>query len=246
MALSLPVILRSLPSRVTLSGTAGCKGRKFDGIKNVELDPAKDQSFAWFTEATLTRTPDAPKRDVLPTWGQFFLGSFEKSIEAAGGELLSRNGVATVTQYLPGPAPHDGFALTLAHQEQKGEIAYAKDLSLPRGYAKDDPEGGMNLNKNLLASLEYHLPLAFPDWGTGLILCHISRVKTALFADLGAGWQGHFDPGDWTHRARLSVGTSLSARSTLLAVLPVEAGVEVGWKAKEEEAFANIIFQVIL
>ncbi|VFQ45990.1 PD40 domain-containing protein [Desulfoluna butyratoxydans] len=245
LALSLPVILQSLPSRLTLFPTVGTRIRKFDGIKNVVLDPDKDQSFAWFTEATFTRMPDAARRDVLPTWGQRFYGTYEESIDKAGGELLSHNGVVSVTQYLPGPALHDGFDLTLVHQDQGGEISYDKDLSLPRGYDNDDPEGGMNLDNNLLASLEYHTPLAFPDQGVGLVLIHVSRLKTSFFADVGAGWQGSFDAGDWADRARLSVGTSLSARATLMAVLPVEAGVEVGYKVRDSEGFANFIFEVV-
>ncbi|WP_300669553.1 hypothetical protein [Desulfoluna sp.] len=245
LALSLPVILQSLPSHISLRGTAGSKIRKFDGIKNVTLDPNRDQSFAWFTEATLTRTPDAPRRDVLPTWGQSLFGSFEKSIDKAGGELLSHNGVLSLTHYLPGPADHDGFKLTLTHQAQEGDLSYSKDLSLPRGYDKEDTEGGMNLDKNLLASLEYHVPIAFPDWGTGLILCHVSRLKASLFADVGAGWQKSFDANDWSDRARLSIGTTLTAQSTLMAILPVEFGVEVGYKTEEKEGFANVIFQII-
>lgn len=245
LALDLPVILQSLPSRIQLLGTAGSRVRKFDGIKNVVLDPDHDQSFAWFSEATLTRTPDAPRRDVLPTWGQFLFASYEKSIAEAGGELISHNGVISIKQYLPGPALHDGFELTLTHQAQGGDLSYSKDLSLPRGYKKEDTEGGMNLDKNLLASLEYHIPITYPDWGMGLILYHMSRLKTSVFADYGAGWQDNFDADEWTDQARLSVGTSLTAHSTLMAVLPAEIGVEVGYKTKEKSAFANFIFQII-
>lgn len=245
LALDLPVILQSLPSRVQLLGTAGTRVRKFDGIKNVVLNPDRDQSVAWFTQATLTRTPDAPRRDVRPTWGQSLFASYEKSVAAAGGELLSHNQILSATQYLPGPIPHDGVDVTLTHQSQAGDLAYSKPLSLPRGYSKEDAEGGMNLDNNLLASVEYHVPLAYPDWGAGLILAHISRVKTSLFADWGAGWQGSFDAGEWADRARLSVGATLTAQSTLLAVLPLEIGVEVGYKTQEKSGFANVIAQVI-
>ena len=103
----------------------------------------------------------------------------------------------------------------------------------------------MNLDNNLLASLEYHIPITFPDWGVGLVLYHMARLKTSVFADYGAGWQDHFDAGEWTDRARLSVGTSLTAHSTLMAVVPAEIGVEIGYKTKEESAFANFIFQII-
>jgi len=245
LALDLPAILQNLPSHIQLLGTLGTKARKFDGIKNVELNPDKDQSFAWFTEATLTRSPDAPRRDVLPTWGQSIFASYEKSIAEAGGELISHNGVISIKQYLPGPMDHDGFEVTLTHQGQDGDISYAKDLSLPRGYDKEDSEGGMNLDNNLLAALEYHIPVTFPDWGVGLVLYHMARLKTSVFADYGAGWQDHFDAGEWTDRARLSVGTSLTAHSTLMAVVPAEIGVEIGYKTKEESAFANFIFQII-
>lgn len=245
LALDLPVILQNLPSRITLTGSAGGRLRKFSGIKNLTLDKSNDQATAWFAEATFNRVPDAPRRDVLDTFSQRLFTAYEKSGHGLRGELLSHNSIVSLRQTLPGPISHDGVEVTLTHQAQGGELSYDKGLSLPRGYKAEDTDGGMNLDKNLLASVEYHIPMAYPDWGTGLILYHVSRLKGSLFADFGAGWQEGFHADEWWDRARLSLGTTLTAQSTLMAILPAEIGVEVGYKTEEKRVFANLIFQII-
>jgi hypothetical protein len=153
------------------------------------------------------------------------------------------NTVVSITQYFPSYFEHDGFSINGTVQKQSGELIFDKDYSLPRGYSESDGAGGLVNPNNLLLSLEYHFPLAYPDTGWGLSVVHFHMVKSSLFSDWGSGWEdGAFSLNEWKDGLRQSVGGSLRTNATLFSMMPVELGIEAGYKIKERERFANLIF----
>ena len=227
-----------LSSRLIVGG----RYKKLESLDSqLIVNKNKDQATSFFGEWVVRHYPDAPARDVLPTWGQDAFLIYERTLPDLNTEINARNTVISLTQHLPSVLAHDGFSLKGVVQKQTGEMRYDKDYSLPRGYSDTDPEGGLNLSNNLLLSLEYHLPITYPDEGIGLSLLHFHRFKSTLFSDWGAGWEGSFSADNWTDQARLTLGGSLRTEATLISLLPVELGIEMGYKVEEKEGFTNLI-----
>ena len=239
------MIHQIVPSMITSTLRIGPRLRYFSSLDDdVDIADDKNQSVGVFGEMKLSRMPDASPRDMVSSWGEDAFLSYEKGLSDLGGELPGYNGIASVTQYVPSYFPHQGLALTLVHQSQNGFLSYSKDLSIPRGYDDDDPQGGLDRRKNLLMSAEYHFPILYTDCGLGLYAYHSTLVKGSLFVDYGAGWDGGFDWDSWNRKAQTSIGATLTNKCILLAVLPIEFGIQAGYKTHEKEGFANFIFKV--
>ena len=239
------MIHQIVPSMITSTLRIGPRLRYFSSLDDdVDIAHDNNQSIGVFGEMKLSRMPDASSRDMVSSWGEDVFLSYEKGLSDLGGELPGYNGIASLTQYVPSYFTHQGLALTLVHQSQNGDLSYSKDLSIPRGYDDDDPQGGLDMNKNLLMSAEYHFPILYTDGGLGLYAYHSTLVKGSLFVDYGAGWDGGFDWDSWNRKAQTSIGATLTNKCILLAVLPIEFGIQAGYKTHEKEGFANFIFKV--
>ncbi len=236
------MIHRVIPDHLSSRLILGSRYKKLESLdRRLVVNKDKNEAVSVFGQWVVRRLPDAPARDVLPTWGQEGLLVHERTLSSLNTEIDASNTEVSLTQYLPSLGAHDGFALKGVIQKQSGDMRFDKDISLPRGYSENDREGGLNLDDNLLLSLEYHAPIAYPDKGWGLSLIHVHRLKSTVFSDWGAGWDGSFSVGDWAGSARLSLGGSLRAESTLISVLPVEIGLEMGYKVREKEGFSSFI-----
>jgi WD40 repeat protein len=242
LAAGLSPIIQAVPSVITSSFRIGPRLRYFSSLDDdVHLSGNENQSSAVFGEMKLSRQPDTAARDMVSSWGQEMFLSWEKAFSDLGGELPGYNGVISLTQYVPSCFEHQGLALTATHQAQKGLLFYDKDLSIPRGYSDDDPEGDLDRRKNLLLSAEYHFPILYMDDGLGLYLYHSNLLKGSVFVDYGAGWDGAFHWDSWNRKARTSVGGTLTNKCVLLAILPIEFGIQAGYKTHEKEGFVNFI-----
>lgn len=241
------LIPRITPSLVTSSVRVGSRLRSFSSLDDDrDIADNSNRSTAFFGDLSVSRRPDAASRDMVSFWGQDLFLSYEKGLSELGGELPGYNSVVSFTQYVPSYFEHQGFALTLVHQSQNGPLTYEKDLSIPRGYNDFDDEGDLNLRKNLLMTAEYHFPILYSDNGVGMYAYHSNLLKGSLFVDYGAGWDGGFDWDSWNGKARTSVGATLTNKGVVLATLPIEYGIEVGYKTEEEDGFVNFIFKMEL
>jgi hypothetical protein len=70
----------------------------------------------------------------------------------------------------------------------------------------------------------------------------MTMLKGSLFTDYGGGWNDSLEKEAFFKGARTSVGFSLTSYLSLMGVIPVEAGIEAGYKLKEEKVFTNLIF----
>jgi hypothetical protein len=247
LSAGLSFIQQMAPSMITSSLRIGPRLRYFSSLdENLSIPDDENQSVGFFGEMRLSRVPDSAQRDMVSSWGEDLFVTYEKGLSILGGNVPGYNGVISITQYVPSPVEHQGLALTFTHQAQGGLLYYNKDLSIPRGYSDDDTEGGLDKRKNLLMSAEYHFPLLYTDNGLGLYAYHSDLLKGSLFVDYGAGWDGDFQWGSWTRIARTSIGATLTNKCVLYAVLPIEFGIQAGYKIHENDYFANFIFKVEL
>jgi hypothetical protein len=238
----LAALHRLVPSRLTSAVRAGVRLRRYSSLEPaVAVDPAQDQSLAVFGELQLARATDAAPRDLVPGWGQRVAVAHEQRLAAMGGDLPGHDLVLSASQYVPGLFAHQGLELHAACQLQGGQLFHDKTASIPRGYDQDDAAGGLNLRRNLLLRAEYHFPLGYTDVGYGLLLYHSYLLRGSLFADWGAGWRGRLDAADWADRARCTVGATLTDRAVFMGLLPLEYGLEAGWKTRERQAYARFL-----
>ncbi len=243
LSAGLNTIHRITPSSITSSIRIGPRLRHFSSLNdNIHLSDAFDQSVGVFGEMKFSRKPDSPSRDMVTSWGQDLFLTYEKGLSKLGGELPGYNAAASLTQYVPSYFRHQGFALTLAHQSQKGLLSYDK-IYIPRGYSDNDSDGGFLLKRNLLMTAEYHFPILYTDGGLGLSAYHSDLLKGSVFIDYGAGWEGGFDWDSWNAEARTSIGATLTNKCVLFALLPIEFGIQAGYKTHEHEGFMNFLLR---
>jgi hypothetical protein len=84
------------------------------------------------------------------------------------------------------------------------------------------------------------------DDGLGLYAYHSNLLKGSVFIDYGAGWDGAFDWDSWNRRAVTSIGATLTNKCVLFAILPIEFGLQAGYKTHEGDGFLNFILKVEL
>ncbi|MBF0226129.1 MAG: PD40 domain-containing protein [Desulfobacterales bacterium] len=242
--LGLNIIFQTTPSYINSSIRIGGKIREISGLENIKFNTNQNKQTEIFIETEMDRIPDSARKDVVPIWGQSMYMIHEEGLSDPYGEINGHNTLISGIQYLPSLINHHGFELRMTGQQQSGYYRFEKDLSIPRGYSDDDEEGGLNLRKNLLVSGEYHFPLWYADTGLGLIFYYMSLLKSSVFIDYGSGWNDSFDIKDWTGKARTSIGTTLTAKSVIMNVLPVELGISAGYKVKEGKGFVNFLFML--
>ena len=93
---------------------------------------------------------------------------------------------------------------------------------VPRGYAGDPFEEAAVAG----ASVEYRLPLAYPDAGLGSWL-HVPRLTAAAFGDLA------WEPAAAAASLRATAGVELAADLEVLVPLPVRVGVQLIWRFED-------------
>ena len=117
-------------------------------------------------------------KDFLPRWGQVFSANYALNpADENFGHLISVYGKG----YFPGVAPHHSLSFAAVYQTSIGGFDHEKALSnlafhsgrlIPRGFYTTDIE-----NRDYVASsLNYALPVWYPDGGIGSII-HFKRLR---------------------------------------------------------------------
>ncbi len=121
-------------------------------------------------------------RDFAPRWGYSVRASFVSN-------PLNKDFRTTLSLYgkgfLPGAAPHHSTQIQFGYQASVGEGMFGfrtKEL-FPRGAEYD-----FTPKRYIATSVEYQLPVAYPDWGIPAVL-FIRRIRVGAFIDY-AHWQG--------------------------------------------------------
>ncbi|MDI6808650.1 MAG: hypothetical protein QME66_06690 [Candidatus Eisenbacteria bacterium] len=134
------------------------------------------------------------------------------------GSLLSTQ----ADVFLPGGLPHHALHVQAGYEQQRPQnYHFASRFLFPRGYDAVFHE------KLYKASLDYALPLLYPDWAFGPVL-YLRRVTGNVFYDYGLGEDGI------TKRTYRSVGTGLAFDVCPLS-LPVPFAVGVRYVYRIED-----------
>jgi hypothetical protein len=170
-------------------------------------------------------------RDIYPHWGQVAEINFRNS---PFNHLPSAVFAAEGVLFFPGFMKHQGLRVYSGYQERH-EVSYrfTDYISYPRGY-KD-----IYQEKVLSLSLNYALPLYYPDWSIGPVI-YIKRFKTTLFYD--HAW--FFDS---QGSSISSTGLDLTADFHLFGhFIPVEAGLRSIYKPDAQRVEFRFLFNINL
>jgi len=177
-------------------------------------------------------------RDLYPRWGQFLWINYKQTPWSRATESVL---TAEAALLFPGAARNHSLILRGGFEKQEAGSYFLSGsrLSLPRGY-----ETEYSLSSNSLA-ITYALPLGYPDWTVSSFL-YLKRIRMQVFYDR-ANLQEIFTRG----YPGLVRDVLQSAGSDLLAdfhafrmVLPISAGIRMGYKPDEKKVFSAFLFSV--
>ncbi|WP_420152460.1 hypothetical protein [Siphonobacter sp.] len=141
-------------------------------------EPGRHSLSATTVSLSYSRLLRQAKRDVQPRWGQTF--SLYARNTPFGGALQGNLLALQTRLYFPGFFPHHSIRLYGGVQFQGSGDSYVfgSPMFFPRGYVY------ASAAKLTTGTLQYQLPLAYPDWSLGRLL-YVQRIKLNAFADLG-------------------------------------------------------------
>ena len=118
-------------------------------------------------------------RDINPTWGQYLNLAYRHTPWKYDykGSLFS----AILGLYLPGLLKHHSLQVQGSYEKQLPEnYHFPSEILFPRGYDYTYHDSIIK------ASVDYALPLAYPDFALGSIL-YLKRLRMNLFYDYALG-----------------------------------------------------------
>ncbi|WP_372646060.1 TolB family protein, partial [Ancylomarina sp.] len=188
-------------------------------IENRKLDELEYQLF-------LSHSIKASQRDLQSPWAQFLQVDYRHS---PSKEFNAGNVWSGICQfYFPGFVKHHGISFYAGYQNRSElNTIFGNSIKSPRGVSS---LYGLDCST---MSLDYRMPLAYPDWNLGG-LAYIKRVKMGAFVDYGME-QGHFVNTDnlrinFDNRIT-SVGLEFTADMHVLRLpIPLNLGFRLGYE----------------
>jgi hypothetical protein len=176
-------------------------------------------SLKYFFNYIRLREPSI--RDLYPTWGQAFDLSFYHT--PFKGDYRGASFSAKIGLYLPGLLKHHSLRMHGGYERQEPDnYRFPNDVLFPRGY--DYRFFGTVLK----ASVDYALPLAYPDLALGSLL-YLKRFKINVFYDYGVGRSGTYSEN------YQSVGIDFLADFHLFRLpLEIETGPRLVYRLKDK------------
>jgi len=176
------------------------------------------------------------QRDLQSTWAQFLQLNYRTSPSkgSIAGRILSGVGLF----YFPGFAKHHGISLYAGYQNRSElNTVFGNSIKSPRGVSD---LFGLDCST---MSLDYRLPIAYPDWNLGR-LAYIKRVKMGAFVDYGME-KGEFirDENFIQYDNRItSVGLEFTADMHVLRLpIPLNMGFRMGYENETNAVFGNFL-----
>jgi len=117
-------------------------------------------------------------KQIYPSWAQVITLQYRGSLDKTTAHQL----LASSLFYLPGLSKTNSTVIALAYQarDTAGQYFYTNDFPIARGYREID------FPRMWKAGINYHFPLAYPDWGFAN-LAFVQRVRANVFFDYSAG-----------------------------------------------------------
>jgi hypothetical protein len=117
-------------------------------------------------------------QQIYPHSAQTLLLQYKNTV----GRYAAHQFLASAALYFPGFANNHNIVLTAAYHSRDtlNQYLFSNNFPFARGYSAVDFPQMWKLGVN------YHLPLAYPDWGFGNIV-YFYRVRSNLFYDYSRG-----------------------------------------------------------
>lgn len=115
---------------------------------------------------------------IFPRWGQTFQTRYRQTL----GDTWAWQMLVSATLYLPGLHRNHNLVLTGAIQSRDtlNQFNFSDNFPFSRGYT------AINLPRMYKLGLNYHFPIAYPDWGFGQLV-YFQRLRLNAFYDVSVG-----------------------------------------------------------
>lgn len=186
LSLHLPLLLRAVPTPVSLRSGVGMSLRHFSALEDGHLSKNRDTLVAATFELALRNARRTPPRSALLLGDDTLAFNAERSLPRAASELqaYSRKVYAQTAHTL---APTNiGWLLRAGYQRQDGAVLFSKGALAPRGYV----DAGVVGDEFTSGTAEVHFPIAYPERGFSAFLLTANMLTLAAFVDVGEG-DGH-------------------------------------------------------
>ena len=161
---------------LTLSTTFNTEQVKWTGIAEKLLQNKKFN----FINAKLVYTGQIQKavQHIYPHWAQTVVVQYKSILN----QYTARQFLASGALYLPGLGTNHNLVVTVAFhsRDTMQQYLFSNNFPFARGYTAVDFPQMWKIGIN------YHIPLAYPDWGFGGIV-YFQRIRTNLFFDYTRG-----------------------------------------------------------
>jgi hypothetical protein len=118
------------------------------------------------------------KQQINPHWGQRLTAQYKTTVDKYSANQLLLSG----SFYLPGLSNNHSLVVSAAYQQRDTlqQYLFSNNFPFSRGYMAIDFPRMWKLGAN------YHLPIAYPEWGFGNIV-YFSRIRINAFYDYTVG-----------------------------------------------------------
>jgi hypothetical protein len=153
----------------------------FDQLKWTGLGKSlfKDQQFnAIQSRVDYLSQVQQSSQQINPHWGQRLTAQYKSTV----GEYTAHQLLLLGSFYLPGFNNNHSLVLNAAYSERDTlqQYLFSNNFPFSRGYAAVDFPRMWKIGAN------YHLPIAYPEWGFGNIV-YFSRIRINAFYDYTSG-----------------------------------------------------------
>ena len=162
----------------SLEPVLGVWHRQLNNV-NTEAISSMDRSFtAYDLGLSFSSIRRTARQNVGPRGGLRIMGNYARSLEAPDNEKTWVRG----SIFLPGLFPNHNLQVKGAWQKESltNPYQYPDAFEYTRGFDAPINDEFFNL------SLNYGLPLVYPDWGFGGLV-YFMRIRANLFYDQGVG-----------------------------------------------------------
>jgi hypothetical protein len=123
---------------------------------------------------TLSNQSQKARQHIYPRWGQSIALTYTRAVTAVEGDQFLASGY----WYFPGFHTTHNLVINTAVQARDTlyNVSFSNSFPFSRGYSN------LNMHQMFKAGANYHLPLAYPDWGFANIV-YFQRIRANLFYD---------------------------------------------------------------
>jgi hypothetical protein len=161
---------------LTLSGLFNVNQVSWTGIAEKLLTNRQVNYLAM--RVSYTAQIQKARQHIYPHWAQALLLQYRTAVN----RYSARQFLGVASLYLPALASSHSLVLTAAYhgRDTLAQYLFSNDFPFARGYR------GADFPRMWKLGVNYHFPLAYPDWGFGQLV-YLLRVRANLFYDHSIG-----------------------------------------------------------